>query len=185
MPTGPVVGIAAPAEDVTHEQLLQEYRDPSGLILSLSCLPLKSDGPTDLVIFSGGGGPITSHLAFQQRVRKGAKQLPRPEEGTPGMVVVCLHSDIPATGLELIGAMFGLPAVSFETGGMTVELSGVYRPDKNTRLSAVAQYSDRPERLDVVHNLFAENSIDPERLSVSGIRQLIPDGPGRMRWTET
>lgn len=169
-------------EGLNKEVKLSDYIDPSGLTVSLTCLPYQSDGPTELVISFGGGGPITSHLQMQARARKGASQLPEPAAGIPGMVLVCRHSDAPDTGLELLGAMFSLPAVNVQTGKWTVQPAGITQPDRHTRVSAVGQYFDRPERLEIIHNPFAKNPINPEKLLAPEIRQLVPDGPGRLQW---
>ena len=177
--------LAGISHDLSDEIELPPYVDPSGMTLSLTCQPFPSDGPTELLIFSGGGGPITSHRDVRRKVQKGAEQLPGPEEVTPSMVVVCRHSDIPTdTDLELIGAMFSLPGLNLGTGAVNVGLTGVSGPDKHTRVSAVARYSERPEHFEVVHNPFAKNPIDPALFAVAGIRQLVLDGPDRMRWTE-
>lgn len=167
---------------ICDEVSLPDYVDPSGLTVRVTCLPFPSDGPTRLVIVSVGSGPITSHLQVQRRARQGARQLPDPDEAIPAMVVICRHSDLPDTGFESLGAMFSLPAINLQTGEWTVQPEGMSRPDRHTRVSAIAQYFWRPEKLEVVHNPFAKNPIERARLSVPGIRQLVPEEPGRMRW---
>ena len=119
---------------------------------------------------------------MQERASRGASQLPEPEAGIPGMVLVCRHSDAPDTGLESLGAMFSLPAISLQTGEWTVQQAGISRPDRHTRVSAIAQYFERPEKLEVVHNPLARNPIESSQLSVPEVRQLVPEEPGVMRW---
>ncbi len=174
--------LAGLATKISGEVDLPDYVDPSGLTISVTCLPVPNDGPTRLVITSGGRGPITSHRQVQKRARRGASQLPEPNRAVPSMVVICRHSDLPDTGLESLGAMFSLPSVNVQTGEWYVQSAGISQPDQHTRVSAIAQYSERLEKLEVVHNPFAKNPIEPERFSAPGVRQLVPDGPGRMLW---
>jgi hypothetical protein len=166
------------------ERQLPDYVDPSGLTLAITCMEYKTQGPAGLGILETGGGAITSHGDIREAVKRAVDQIPDPYLGIRALVVVCPHTFPPIGTFELVGAMLSLPKLNLATGKVTYDLQGIARSTEYTRVSAVATYNESPEGLEVIHNPFARNPIDPKVLVLPTTRQLVQVEPGCMRWLE-
>lgn len=190
--------IEAPADEIVSIKLPDYIDDKTGLQLKIEAHPTPPKKLNSCRIGDIGAGVKWGGKDDQIRSKLEKAYQQRPEGKQPYLVIVCSATLFPIDKYDMITALLSNPVVRIplRDDGTIGEpktfykLDGFFHPQRNRQLSAIGlhreRYADKgiESTLEIYHNPFALNPIDPSIFEGKGVRQLVRTGETEMGWKD-